>query len=213
MSVKQYNSSTISDIYTSRNNILELLEERGFDIEDYAGFSINEINVMTNNKQLDMFLKNEDGSKKIYVKYHYPFSTKIRPICCYDYVDELFNIEKVLTKNDDLIIITRDKPNDSLIKEMRKIYKTDNIYYNIYSIKNYLFNILKHSQVPSHRVLSEQEKQEIKKTYNIIKDSQFPEISRFDPVAQAIGLRPGNVCEIERSSQTAIKTLYYRFCI
>ena len=213
MSGKQYNSTTISNIYSSRNIILDLLEERGFVTSDYTGFSINEVNVMTNNKQLDMLLKTEDGSKQIYIKYHFPFSTKIRPACCYDYVDELYNIEKILSKNDDLIIITKDKPNDTLIKEMRKIFKSDGIYYNIYSIKNYLFNILNHLQVPKHRVLSEEETNEIKKKYNISKNSQFPEISRFDPVALAIGLRPGEVCEITRSSQTAINTLYYRFCL
>ena len=41
----------------------------------------------------------------------------------------------------------------------------------------------------------------------------MPEIGRFDPVAQAIGLRPGELCEIIRSSPTAITTKYYRFCL
>ena len=44
-------------------------------------------------------------------------------------------------------------------------------------------------------------------------DKQWPEISRFDPVAQAIGLRPKKVCEITRASETAITSKYYRMCI
>ena len=44
-------------------------------------------------------------------------------------------------------------------------------------------------------------------------DSQFPDISRFDPVAQAIGIRPGQVCEIIRPSKTAISAPYYRICM
>jgi DNA-directed RNA polymerase subunit H (RpoH/RPB5) len=51
------------------------------------------------------------------------------------------------------------------------------------------------------------------KKYNIVDKNQFPDISRFDPVAQVIGLRPGQVCHILRPSKTAILTDYYRVCI
>jgi DNA-directed RNA polymerase subunit H (RpoH/RPB5) len=51
------------------------------------------------------------------------------------------------------------------------------------------------------------------KKYNISDMTQFPDISRFDPVSQAIGLRPDQLCEITRSSKTAIESKYYRVCI
>ena len=53
----------------------------------------------------------------------------------------------------------------------------------------------------------------IKNKYNIMDDTQFPDISRFDPVAQVIGIRPGQVCEIIRPSKSAIKGYYYRICV
>ena len=53
----------------------------------------------------------------------------------------------------------------------------------------------------------------IKKKFNIVNNSQLPEISRFDPVAQSLCMRPGEVCEILRPSKTAIKSPYYRICI
>ena len=56
-------------------------------------------------------------------------------------------------------------------------------------------------------------KNDIMKKYNINKDREFPEISRFDPVATAIGVRPGQLCEITRSSETSITSKYYRICI
>ena len=34
----------------------------------------------------------------------------------------------------------------------------------------------------------------------------------FDPVAIAIGLKPNNLCEIKRSTTTAITEYYYRLC-
>jgi DNA-directed RNA polymerase subunit H (RpoH/RPB5) len=49
--------------------------------------------------------------------------------------------------------------------------------------------------------------------YNITEKSQFPDISRFDPVARAIGIRPGQVCNIIRPSKTSITTNYYRICL
>ena len=49
--------------------------------------------------------------------------------------------------------------------------------------------------------------------YNITNTVQFPDISRFDPVARAICLRPGQVCHIVRPSKTSIETNYYRICV
>ena len=118
-----------------------------------------------------------------------------------------------MSKEDDFIIITKDDTNDTLKKIMNTIWNKDNIYINIYNFNNYKFNILKHEMVPNHRVLMDDEKHDIIKKYNIINQSQFPEISRYDPVAQAIGLRPGQLCEITRKSPTSIVSFYYRICL
>ena len=75
-----------------------------------------------------------------------------------------------------------------------------------------MYNILENDLVPPHRVLTTGEKKELAKEYNIVIDSQWPEISRFDPVAMAIGLRPGQLTEITRNSPTALETKYYRVC-
>ena len=206
------NSTIVSDIYNSRIHILEILQSRGFDANDYAGTSINEINILRNNDQLDLLLTNKEEDKKIFVKYHEKLEKKLRPPNVYDYVEELFNTENILTTNDELIIVTKDAPNDTLIKVLGNLYKSDNIYVNVFHIKAYLFNILKHSLVPPHRVLTDIEKEDIKKTYGIRNDKEFPEISRFDPVAIAIGLRPDELCEIVRSSPTSINSNYYRIC-
>jgi DNA-directed RNA polymerase subunit H (RpoH/RPB5) len=67
--------------------------------------------------------------------------------------------------------------------------------------------------VPPHRVLSQFETDNVKKQYNIDSDDKFPEISRFDPVAKAIGIKPGQVCEIIRPSKSSINSYYYRICV
>jgi len=95
---------------------------------------------------------------------------------------------------------------------LKHIWEQEGIFIVILNLKRLQFNIMKHKLVPPHRVLSEVEKLQIKQKYNVMNDNQFPDISRFDPVAQAIGIRPGQVCEILRPSKTAITAPYYRIC-
>ena len=40
-------------IYKSRNIILDQLERRGYNIDEYKNFSLNEIHVLNQNNQLD----------------------------------------------------------------------------------------------------------------------------------------------------------------
>ena len=82
----------------------------------------------------------------------------------------------------------------------------------MYNLERLQFNLLEHSYVPKHVIMNEAEIIEMKKKYNIKDDIEIPEISRFDPVAVAIGMRPGDVCKIVRPSKTAITANYYRLC-
>ena len=211
MSQKATNSETIANIFNSRKIILDLAQRRGYNIEEYQNFSINEIGILYTNKQLDMLLKNDETQKKIYYKYH--LHTKIRPANVLDYIEDLYNIEEFLDKTDELIIITKDKPNDGLLNVLDRIYKKEKQYVNIYNLHNYLYNCLNNILQPKFRVINDKEKREMMKKYNVVSDNLLPEISRFDPVAIALGLRPLQVIEIIRSSETALTTKYYRVCI
>ena len=216
MSKKASNSQTISKIYSSRKIILDLAKERGFDVSDYEDFTINEIQVLTTNKQLDMLLEKEDGTK-MYFKYHLGGAnsgfTKLRGPHILDYVEDLYEVEELLSKNDNLVIVTKDSPNPALKNLLKMQFTQKGYYVNVYNIHNYLYNILKNKLVPKHEIINENRKKEIAEEYNIVSESQWPEISRFDPAAMAIGLRPGQVVEITRKSPTALDTKYYRLCV
>ncbi len=73
-------------------------------------------------------------------------------------------------------------------------------------------NILEHVLVPSHKVLSSEEREALLRKYNI-KPSQLPKILSSDPVAVAIGAKPGDVLEITRKSPVAGVTLAYRIVV
>ena len=204
------NSTYIEYIYNSRKNILDLLKEQNYNVDDYTNASVNEVHLMVQNKQQDMLLSNDDDDRKVYVKYH--LGKTLRQNNIYEMLEDLFEVENILTKRDDLIIIMKDQPNDTIIKLLKDIHEKDGYFIIIFNIQKLQFNILNHSYVPKHRILSEEEEIDIKKLYNISSNKQLPEISRFDPVAQAIGIRPGEICEIIRPSKTAITSKFYRIC-
>ena len=211
------NSSLISSLYNSRRTMLELLSSQGYNINDYEGFTVNEVNAMFQNKQLDMLLEKKEANPdtnrktKTYVRYY--MGKTLRPQNIQEMIDDLFHLEEILRKDDTLVIINKDEINDTLISLVKHIWEQDGIYIVIINIKRLQFNILNHVLVPPHKVVDNEKLAEVKKKFNIMDNTQFPEISRFDAVAMAIGIRPGEVCEIIRPSKTSVTTKYYRICV
>ena len=62
-------------------------------------------------------------------------------------------------------------------------------------------------------ILDETEEKEFIQKYQIKNKNQLPEISRFDPQALVVGVRPGQICRIQRPSTTAVMSNYYRVCV
>jgi DNA-directed RNA polymerase subunit H (RpoH/RPB5) len=244
-------SKIISRLYTARKTLLELLSSRGYEVEGYANFGVNEVNAMYTHKQLDMLVeikgepktkgsksKGEKGkgekankdkddeteNKKTYVKFHLEKTLSVSHIN--DLIEDLYVLgvggeiggtglsananDTVLTEKDTLIIITKQE-----IKTMNQVLNQlflQGRFIVLLSLDRLQFNILNHQYVPSHTILSDDKVGEMMKTYNVMEKSQLPDISRYDPVALAIGMRPGEVCSIDRPSKSAISSLYYRVC-
>lgn len=201
------NISLITKIFKSRKIILEQLENRGYDVGKYTNFSIHELHVLNQNKQLDMYLEGEN-KPSLYIKYH--INSKLKSKDVYDFLEDLENSE--LDENTELIVIMKDKMNDTMKNFIKNLYHKDGKFVIVFNIHRLLFNILEHTYVPIHEVLKDEEKETLKKNLNIIDENQFPEIDRLDPVAQAIGLKPGQICKIYRKSPTAVHSIYYRMC-
>ena len=234
-------SKTISRLYNARKNLLDLLISQGYDVDGYTSFGVNEVNAMFMHKQLDMLVEmksnkdkdNKDNKdkdkgkykKKAYIKFHLEKMLSTSHIN--DLVEDLYILgaggeiggmgisananDTVLTDKDVLIIVTRQE------------VKTMNQYLNrlflqgrfivLLSLDRLQFNILNHQYVPPHTILSKEESDEMMKKYNIADKSQLPDISRYDPVALAMGMRPGDVCKIDRASKSALHSTYYRVCV
>ena len=201
-------NSHIIQVYNSRKNLLEILESRGFNTSSYNNFSISEIGILTEQDQLDMLLE-DSNNKKIYVKYY--INKLIKPANIYNMIEDLFYLENILTKKDDLMIIVKDEPNETLVQTVKDIWMQDSIYTSTINIKRLQFNILNHVLVPKHSILSKPEEMEFKRKFNIL-DNNIPDISYFSPVSLVLGIRPNDIVKIERKSRTAIKADFYRIC-
>ena len=215
----------IVQIYKSRQIILSILESiYDYDIGDYNGFTFNEIDAMYKNNQLDMLLTHkivdnkQEKTNKTYIKYHTSLSTgqlatTINETSVRNIVDDLYTQSDTLTDNDCLFIIMEGEPNDSTVNLLKYMYNNDGKFIIVYNIKRLQFNILEHSLVPKVTILSNDDINEFKKKYNVTTVKDMPEISRFDPQAQAICLRPGQICKFIRNSPTTMETPYFRICI
>ena len=73
-------SPIISKVYESRLILLEILKTRGFDIDDWGGFSVTEIQTLYNNKQLDMLLENPTDSGINYQQVIFDMQNQIQDI-------------------------------------------------------------------------------------------------------------------------------------
>lgn len=209
-------SNRILSIYKSRITILDHMERMKYAVSDYNTFSINEVDAMYVNSQLDMLLSHQENDKKVYIKYYFSPKTgskQIRPATLDTIVEDLYEIEKVLSKRDTLVIIIDEEPNETIINKVKYIYERHQVFVVIHNIKRLQFNILKHALVPQVSIMSEPEVNELKQKFNLKQLTLLPEISRFDPVALAIAMRPGEVVKFMRTSATALITPYYRICV
>jgi DNA-directed RNA polymerase I, II, and III subunit RPABC1 len=203
-------SDQTNALYKSRRTILALLESQGYDTSSLANPTVNEVHVMAQTKQLDFVVTNPTTGNKAKVLYH--LGKTLRPVALTEIINADFEVEKNLGLQDSLLVVARLEPNETLTRTMQLLWEKQKIYVNVFNIERLQFNILEHSYVPPHRVLSEEERDEVVKEYNIV-DNNIPTISRFDPVAQAISLRPGQYCLITRPSKTAIQAPFYRVCV
>jgi len=207
----------ILQIYNSRKTVLELLGSyNNHEVKDYEGFSINEVDAMYNTDQLDMLITktNRDtslGETKTYVKYFLRGNltdASLRPI-----LEDLYQYSDTLNSKDCLFIVYDGEPTDSFLSHLDHLYKKENIFVVVHNIKRLQFNILKHFLVPAIEIMTDQEKTQLFQQYSITEDAQMPEISRYDPQALAMCVRPGEVCKISRKSPTSLNTTYYRVCV
>ncbi|MEM4970645.1 MAG: DNA-directed RNA polymerase subunit H [Sulfolobales archaeon] len=74
------------------------------------------------------------------------------------------------------------------------------------------FNVLKHELVPRHEIVPIEEAIKILRELGV-RPEQLPWIKASDPVARAIGAKPGDIIRVIRKSETAGEIVVYRYVI
>ena len=185
--------------------MLELLDDRKYDLDDsYRIDDIFQFYNLLKEKQIEIFCKHkEDTSKHIYIR----FFTEGKNFQKKDLISIVQGaLENTENPNLNIILVLEDKPNSTVLKEMgRNEFKN----VEIFTLKSLSINITKHSFVPKHVLLNDEELKKLLNTYQCTK-SQLPRIDKKDPVACYYGMKPGDVCRIERPSETTGTYYYYR---
>ena len=206
----------LQKLYNSRNVLMELLTDRGYDNTIYSNFTIKELDLMMKNSTkasielnpLDIKLTKDN--KTIYIKYF--LNSKIRMSNIQQLIINMK--EELLEENDELIIITKDKLSNEL--NLDSVFETllniDKMFVQVFWLDTLIINITKHQLVPKHRIVTEQEKEQLLDKYSITSYNQLPVILKTDAVAKYYGMRRGNVVEITRPSETAGEYINYRYC-
>jgi hypothetical protein len=206
----------ILSIYKSRETLLELLAARGFQVEKYMGYSKNEIDTMARNGTLDMLLvDNEEApTKKMYIKYALDKAMTTQELehvmeDLYENAEDNYKLGS--SAEDGLVIVTADEPNKKLQGFLAELYTRRQRFVTVFPIKRLQFNVTQHELQPREvTILSEEERDDMMRRYNVKSLTELPEMSRFDPLAMALFVRPGQVCKMVRNSPTAMSAPYYR---
>ena len=207
-------SYKLKQLHKSRNVLLDQLQTQGYAVSGYQNFSIHEIDAMMENHQLDMKAQRESDGSVVYVKYIID-GKPLRPQTLDDLVEDLFDVEMILTdkQKDEIVLVTQDEPNESILSKLKYLFDKDGYFICVRTMNRLQFNVLNHVLVPEAVILTEMETAELMKTLNLNNLRKLPEISRFDPQALALGVRPGKVMKFYRNSPTSLVAPYWRICV
>ena len=194
----------IHNTFNARKTILEMLIDRNYIVnKEYLDLDLDTFQYLYDKKDIDMLCDHKSGLKKIYVKFTY--ITKIKPNNIRDYANKIITTYLHST-NDELLIILKNKPNNSIIKKESEYRICEFFWLDILQL-----NITKHVLVPKHSLITVEEIEKLLKKYNLKSIHQLPVIFRNDPVIRYYNFKPNSVCKIIRPSETSIKYIYYRF--
>lgn len=111
-----------------------------------------------------------------------------------------------------IVLVALVKPSENVLKTVKNLTKDTMIQF--FHIRELRFDITTHRLAMPHRILKEDEKTALSKTYNLSDPgNQLPWIDSHDPMVKWIGGRPGDIIEVFRHSDVAGSDMYYRFCV
>ena len=198
------NFEYVDNIYRSRLTLLNILEERGFDIEKYRKFSPADISVAVDEFPGLGFstAKKEDPSYVLHVLYSRMSRQKLEQVL----LDPEMN-----PRPSEVIIMIIDPLTDVHHQLSLKAYTNNKLHVSIFSIPNLVFDPRTHVLVPKHTIVPPEEVNGILEKWNMTTKLQMPMVRyHVDPIVRILGGVIGDVIEITRPSPTSGAYTFYR---
>ena len=218
-------------VYKSRENLLQMIEDRGFDVTDLRNYDSREMIALLERHQQNKF-EGTTTLGPLDIKLTYTDTNNVDHIIIVKYrLDDKFKKSESLLKQitgiyaehklnretDCLIILNiyqvllrpgvKDDPQVNFVNSLK------NMFVQFFGLKNFLINVSRHVLVPKHIIMTPDEvKRDLLDKYNTTL-AQLPEILREDPQAKYIGLRPKQVVKIDSNNSTTGISIYYRICV
>jgi len=213
--------NTADILIRSRQTILDILEDRGYDVTAYRNISPDQILTLAEGhaRALDVIVpKKADGrapcDRAVVV---YQLQDRIR-LKLATFTRDLYEIPvdgaeaSVITKADDVIVILNEPYNEVFDKVSLQMWQSQKARLTFFHIKQVVVHLGRHDLVPPHRKLSVEEAKELMASLNVNQKSKFPLIKHHDIQSRILGLVPGDFVEILRPSPTAGIVRFHRIC-
>jgi DNA-directed RNA polymerase subunit H (RpoH/RPB5) len=214
--------TAIADILLrSRQTILDILEDRGYDVSQYRNIAPDQILTLAAGeaRALDIFVPKREGSaaaadRAVVV---YQIQDRIGTRLEGSFRKELFDSYdgsevQQIKKTDDIIIIYNENPNDKFAKTSLAMWQQDKVRISFFNLKEVVVHLGRHVLVPPHRKLTADELKAEMERIHVTNKHQLPVIKHSDMQARLLGLIPGDGVEILRPSPTAGVERVIRCC-
>jgi DNA-directed RNA polymerase subunit H (RpoH/RPB5) len=204
------NFEYIDNIYRSRITLLNILEERGYDVSALRKFSPAEISVAAGSTELLPSLRfvvkhKENENHQCIVEYSQMKKPKL-----------MSYLESAMQEKDDVqkeyIFMLLDPLSDAHHQIALQYYLTQKIKVSFFHIPYIVFDPRNHVLVPKHEIITnEEEKVKLLEEWNIPSKSHLPKIRyHVDPIIRILGAVPGDIIRITRPSPSAGTYTFYR---
>lgn len=188
---------TIDNLYRSRITLLDILEERGFEVTKFRKFSPIEIAAAAAAFPSLSFevSKKDDDTQKCQVRYAKVGRQKL--------VSFFEDIPEGDVPSTEVIVMMLEPVTDTHHQVALQLYLTRKLRVGFFSIFQLVNNPMRHVLVPKHTIVPSEEHAAIMEKYHIASKAKMPMI-RFhvDPIIRLIGGVPGDIVKISRPSPT-----------
>ena len=187
-----------------RKTTIEMLEDRGFEVsEEDKNMNYEDFTNRLEENAIQLIATHRmNPVKMVYVA----FILDAKSFSKKDLVALKALMDEKYPTNEVTVIIVQDKQTPQIAKELlNDEYKL----YEIFSMKNLMFNITHHEIVPRHILLNQEEIEVQLKLFKTTR-AQLPKLLTTDPVAKYYGMKAGDVCKIIRQSPMTGESYYYR---